>query len=131
VIALCTVLCGGESCVDMADFAEEKEGFLRDFLCLSHGLPSHDTFSRVFRALGHVSASAIPPESSNAMQCLRPPLDHTFISIEHLDNRVLAIASESQGELVLADRQVAQREIGQPFRQGGVDVNFASRRVPF
>ena len=51
VIALCAVLCGGESCVDMADFAEEKELFLREFLILEKGLPSHDTFSRVFRAL--------------------------------------------------------------------------------
>jgi len=51
MIALCAVLCGGESCVDMADFAEEKEGFLRDFLRLPKGLPSHDTFSRIFRAL--------------------------------------------------------------------------------
>ena len=51
MIALCAVLCGGESCVDMADFAEEKEGFLRGFLLLSNGLPSHDTFSRLFRAL--------------------------------------------------------------------------------
>src|SRR5258708_15328861 len=50
VIALCTVLCGGESCGDMADFAEEKEAFLRGFLGLEKGLPSHDTFSRVFRA---------------------------------------------------------------------------------
>jgi predicted transposase YbfD/YdcC len=51
LIALCTVLCGGESCVDMADFAVEKEAFLRGFLVLANGLPSHDTFSRVFRAL--------------------------------------------------------------------------------
>jgi len=51
VIALCAVPCGGASCVDMADFAEEKEGFLREFLSLEKGLPSHDTFSRVFRAL--------------------------------------------------------------------------------
>jgi predicted transposase YbfD/YdcC len=51
VIALCTVLCGGETCVDMADFAEEKAAFLREFLSLANGLPSHDTFSRVFRAL--------------------------------------------------------------------------------
>lgn len=35
----------------MADFAEEKEAFLREFLVLGNGLPSHDTFSRVFRAL--------------------------------------------------------------------------------
>lgn len=37
--------------MDMADFAEEKEAFLREFLILGNGLPSHDTFSRVFRAL--------------------------------------------------------------------------------
>jgi DDE_Tnp_1-associated len=45
------LLGGGESCVDMADFAEEKEAFLREFLSLSGGLPSHDTFSRLFRRL--------------------------------------------------------------------------------
>lgn len=51
LIALSTFLCGGESCVDMADFAEEKEEFLRDFLVLKNGPPSHDTFSRLFRLL--------------------------------------------------------------------------------
>ena len=38
LIALCTFLCGGESCVDMADLAEEKEEFLREFLTLGGGL---------------------------------------------------------------------------------------------
>jgi hypothetical protein len=51
VIAQWTFLCGGESCVDMADFAEQKEAFLCEFLSLSGGLPSHDTFSRLFRRL--------------------------------------------------------------------------------
>src|SRR3954464_11428940 len=49
MIALCTVLCGGESA--MAEFAEDKGEFLRDFLTLEHGPPSHDTFSRVLRRL--------------------------------------------------------------------------------
>ncbi len=53
MIALCTVLCGGQTAVDMAEFAEDKEEFLRGFLTLKHGLPSHDTFSRVFRLLEH------------------------------------------------------------------------------
>ena len=35
----------------MADFALEKEAFFREFLPLAGGLPSHDTFSRVFRML--------------------------------------------------------------------------------
>jgi hypothetical protein len=51
MIALCTVLCGGEDCSDMALFGRAKEPFLRQFLTLRHGIPSHDTFSRVFRLL--------------------------------------------------------------------------------
>jgi predicted transposase YbfD/YdcC len=50
-IALAAVLCGAESCSDMADFGKSKEGLLRLFLGLEHGIPSHDTFSRVFRLL--------------------------------------------------------------------------------
>jgi len=51
MIALCCVLCGGQGAVDMALFAEAKEPFLRSFLTLANGLPSHDAFSRLFRNL--------------------------------------------------------------------------------
>ena len=51
IIALCCVLCGGQGAVDMALFAKAKEPFLRGFLSLANGLPSHDTFSRLFRNL--------------------------------------------------------------------------------
>lgn len=51
VIALAAMLCGAESCSDMADFGQSKESLLRLFLRLEHGIPSHDTFSRVFRLL--------------------------------------------------------------------------------
>ena len=57
-IALCATLCGGQSAVAMARFAESKEAFLRDFLTLKHGLPSHDTFSRLFRQLDPVQFGA-------------------------------------------------------------------------
>ena len=50
-IALAALLCGAEGCSDMAEFGEAKEPFLRQFLKLEHGIPSHDTFSRVFRVL--------------------------------------------------------------------------------
>lgn len=50
-IALAAVLCGAESCADMADFGQSKEGLLRLVLRLEHGIPSHDTFSRVLRLL--------------------------------------------------------------------------------
>jgi predicted transposase YbfD/YdcC len=51
VIALAAVLCGAEGCADMAEFGCAKEELLRQFLRLEHGIPSHDTFSRVFRLL--------------------------------------------------------------------------------
>lgn len=50
-IALAATLCGAQSCSDMADFGHSKEGLLRLFLRMEHGIPSHDTFSRVFRLL--------------------------------------------------------------------------------
>ncbi len=50
-IALCCVLCGGQGPTDMALFARAKEPFLRSFLTLANGLPSHDTFNRLFRYL--------------------------------------------------------------------------------
>jgi len=50
-IALAAVLCGAENCCDMAAFGRAKEALLRRFLRLEHGIPSHDTFSRVFRIL--------------------------------------------------------------------------------
>src|SRR5881398_2278323 len=50
-IALAAVLCGAESCSDMADFGEAKEELLRQVLRLENGVPSHDTFSRIFRLL--------------------------------------------------------------------------------
>ena len=59
MIALCTVLCGGHSAVAMARFAEAKETFLRSFLKLEHGVPSHDTFSRLFRQLDPAQFGAV------------------------------------------------------------------------
>jgi predicted transposase YbfD/YdcC len=51
VIALAASVCGAETCVDFAEFAEDREPLLREFLSLENGLPSHDTFSRLFRLL--------------------------------------------------------------------------------
>lgn len=51
VIGICTLLCGGETFNDMEDFGYAKEDWLRTFLSLPNGIPSHDTFNRVFAAL--------------------------------------------------------------------------------
>ncbi len=50
-IAVCTIICGGETFTDMELFGEAKEEWLRTLLELPHGIPSHDTFGRVFSLL--------------------------------------------------------------------------------
>lgn len=47
-IAVCAVICGATSFVDMYDFGCAKEEWLRKHLGLANGIPSHDTFRRVF-----------------------------------------------------------------------------------
>ena len=51
VIAVCAVIAGAESWVDVANFGEAKQQWLRTFLELPSGIPSHDTFGRLFAAL--------------------------------------------------------------------------------
>src|SRR5580765_8208859 len=51
VIAVCTLLCGGETFNDMEDFGKAKHEWFKTFLSLREGIPSHDTFNRVFAAL--------------------------------------------------------------------------------
>src|ERR1700712_4560712 len=50
-IALAAVLGGAKSCSEMALFGRSKEDLFCEILGLQHGIPSHDTFSRVFRLL--------------------------------------------------------------------------------
>ena len=45
LIALLSVLSSGEGCVDMEHFGRAKEGFLRQFLRLERGIPSHDALT--------------------------------------------------------------------------------------
>jgi len=50
-ITICAVICSGESWEDIEQFGHAKEGWLRRYLQLPHGIPSEDTFARVFAAL--------------------------------------------------------------------------------
>jgi predicted transposase YbfD/YdcC len=51
VIAIAATLCGADGWVQIAQFGRAKEAWLRQFLELPHGIPSHDTFGRVFSLL--------------------------------------------------------------------------------
>lgn len=81
-IAIASVICGAESWNDMENFGKAKEGWLRTFLRLPEGIPSHDTFNRVF--------SALNPEE----------LESSFLSwarsvAELTDNEVVSIDGKS------------------------------------
>ena len=51
VIAVCSIICGAERCTEMSDFGESNIDWFKSFLDLPNGIPSHDTFGRVFAAL--------------------------------------------------------------------------------
>ncbi len=51
VIGLCCMVCGGESFYDMEHFGQAKLAWFKTFLKLPNGVPSHDTFNRLFCAL--------------------------------------------------------------------------------
>lgn len=51
VIAICAVICGAEGWTDIENFGNSKLPWLKTFLELPNGIPSHDTFGRVFSML--------------------------------------------------------------------------------
>ena len=58
VITLCAVICGADNWVEIEEFGKAKEEWFRRFLKLPHGIPSHDTFGRVFSLLDPEQFSA-------------------------------------------------------------------------
>jgi predicted transposase YbfD/YdcC len=51
VMAVCAVIGGAATWVDLAEYGRAKYAWLKRFLPLPHGIPSHDTFARVFARL--------------------------------------------------------------------------------
>ncbi len=81
-IAMCAVLCGAQGSVDMGLFAKSKEPFLRGFLKLENGVPSHDTFSRLFRMLD-------PEQFRAAFQRFMSSFSSSCEGIVAIDGKVL------------------------------------------
>jgi predicted transposase YbfD/YdcC len=51
VIAVCAVICGADTSVDIEEYGRAKYAWLKRLLPLPHGIPSHDTFGRVLARL--------------------------------------------------------------------------------
>jgi len=50
-IVILATICGADNWVEIVEFGQSREDWLRDFLALPHGIPSHDTLGRVFSLL--------------------------------------------------------------------------------
>lgn len=79
VITICAVICGAEDWTEISLFGKAKEAWFRNFLELPHGIPSHDTFGRVFARLD-------PHEFGKCFQqwieCVREKTNGEIISID-------------------------------------------------
>jgi len=91
VLSLCAVLCGANSFVGIACFGNAREAWLRTFLDLPNGIPSHDTLGRIFAMLD-------PKGLEKAFR-----------------EWVTAIATLTEGEIVAIDGKTLRRS----FREAG------------
>jgi predicted transposase YbfD/YdcC len=85
VIAICAILCGANDWVAVETFGRAKQAWFARFLELAHGIPSHDTFGRVFAVL-----------SPQALQAC-------FLSW------IQAVAQVTQGQVVAIDGKTLRR----------------------
>ncbi|MCP3942749.1 MAG: ISAs1 family transposase [Desulfobacteraceae bacterium] len=85
VIAICAVICGADEWVSIEMFGKSKYKWFKQFLELSNGIPSHDTFGRVFSQL-------LPQE-----------IKRCFLSW------IEAIADITEGEIIPVDGKTLRR----------------------
>jgi predicted transposase YbfD/YdcC len=79
ILAVCATLGGANGWVDIARFAEAKLAFFRQYLDLPNGIPSHDTFGRVFAAL---DPAALLRCLQNWLTSLRTSLAGTVVPMD-------------------------------------------------
>ena len=72
-ITILGTLCGADNWIEISAFAASKEAWLRTFLSLPNGIPSHDTLSRVFSGLDSERFEACFMEWAGSLSVLLPP----------------------------------------------------------
>jgi predicted transposase YbfD/YdcC len=129
-IALTASICGAQTCTQFADFAVDREDLFREFLDLEHGLPSHDTFSRIFRLLDPEAFEASFQQFLDALGAS----DGAASGIVAIDGKTLrrsydAAAARSPLEAVTAFAADGGVVVGQRrFRSGEGDSEITAAR---
>jgi predicted transposase YbfD/YdcC len=86
VIALCAIIAGADSWVAVAEFGRAKRELFTKFLRLEHGIPSHDTFGRVFSRL---DPQALSECFVTWMTCLARSLGGLLGQVVAIDGKTL------------------------------------------
>jgi predicted transposase YbfD/YdcC len=119
MIALCAVMCGADGWVGVEAFGRAKEAWFRTYLRLEHGIPSHDTFGRVFSRLDPEQFGFCLLEWMNALSKeLRKAgviaidgktLRHSFDKAADRSPLCLLSAWASEARVVLAQQRVDRK----------------------
>ena len=113
VIAICAVICGANSFTEIEQYGEAKASWLRKFLDLTNGVPSHDTFRRVFMLL---DAEAWQGVFFNWTRKLALPTTNRPTEVLAIDGKFACASGlhtvsvwASEHEVVLAQQQVPDK----------------------
>jgi predicted transposase YbfD/YdcC len=98
VIALCAIICGADGWVAVESFGHAKEEWLRTFLELPNGIPSHDTFGRVFALL----------DSQQFERCFR--------------SWMAAVFTRTEGQVVALDGKTLRRSHDAPHGKAAIHM---------
>lgn len=97
-LTICAVICGADSWVDIEAYGKSKQEWLRRFLVLKNGIPSHDTIGRLF--------AAINPEA----------LQSCFL------NWVKAVAQLQEGEVIAIDGKTLRHSYDKGKNKGAIHM---------
>jgi predicted transposase YbfD/YdcC len=98
VIEICAVICGADTWVEMEAYGRAKEQWLRQFLALPNGIPSHDTFARVLARL----------KPDELQQCFLRWMQ--------------AVSEVTQGEVVAIDGKTLRRSFDRATGKGAIHM---------
>lgn len=98
VIGILAVICGTDDFVGMAEFGVDQQSWLRTFLKLPNGIPSHDTFGRVFAQI----------KPSEFRRCF--------------SNWVRSVADLTGAEVIAIDGKTARRSHNRPLGKSAIEL---------
>lgn len=96
IIGICAVICGADGWEDVALFGRAKHQWLQTYLELPSGIPSHDTFGRVFARLN--------PEA----------FEECFVAW------IASLAESTQGRLIAIDGKAIRRSFEHAWDKSGM-----------